>query len=60
MRSWNALPNVPLRVAGPVTAEFIACGITNFQAAGRDRQGLPYGSESGGFLRRPSIRQRNV
>jgi hypothetical protein len=43
MRSWDALPNVPLRVAGPVTAEFMARGITNFQAAGRYLQALPYG-----------------
>jgi hypothetical protein len=43
MRSWDALPNVPLRVAGPVTTEFIVRGITSFQAAGRYLQGLPYG-----------------
>jgi hypothetical protein len=43
MRSWDALPNVPLRVTGLVTAEFMARGITNFQAAGRYLQALPYG-----------------
>jgi hypothetical protein len=43
MRSWEALPNVPLRVAGPVTAEFMARDIADFQAAGRYLQGLPYG-----------------
>jgi hypothetical protein len=43
MRSWDALPNVPLRAAGPVSVEFIARGITNFQAAGRYLQALPYG-----------------
>jgi hypothetical protein len=43
MRSWDVLPNVPSRVAGPVTAAFMARGITNFQAAGRYLQALPYG-----------------
>jgi len=43
MRSWDALPNVPLRAAGPVSAEFMARGITDFQAAGRYLQALPYG-----------------
>lgn len=43
MRSWDALPNVPLKCAGPVTAAFIARGITDFHAAGRCLQALPYG-----------------
>jgi hypothetical protein len=43
MRSWDALPNVPLRVAGPVTTAFTARGIASFQAAGRYLQALPYG-----------------
>ncbi len=43
MRSWDALPNVPLKSVGPVTAAFMARGITDFQAAGRYLQALPYG-----------------
>ena len=43
MRSWDALPDVPLRVAGPVAAAFMARGMTHFQAAGRNLQALPYG-----------------
>ena len=43
MRSWDALPYVPLKCAGPVTAAFMACGITDFQAAGRYLHALPYG-----------------
>jgi hypothetical protein len=43
MNSWDALPHVPLQAAGPVSTEFIAHGIIDFQAAGRFLQGLPYG-----------------
>lgn len=43
MRSWDALPNVPLKIAGPVTAAFMDRGMTNFQSAGRYLQTLPYG-----------------
>ena len=43
MRSWDALPNVPLQLRGPVTVEFLARGIADFQAAGRYLQALPYG-----------------
>jgi hypothetical protein len=43
MYSWEALPGIPLRTAGPLSAEIIACGITDFQTAGRYLQALPYG-----------------
>lgn len=43
MRSWDALPKSFLTHAGPLSAEFIALGITDFQAAGRYLQALPYG-----------------
>lgn len=43
MRSWDALPNVPLQFDGPVTAALIARGISDFRAAGRYLQALPYG-----------------
>ena len=43
MRSWDALPKVSFKPAGPLTAEIIARGVTDFQAAGRYLQALPYG-----------------
>jgi len=43
MRSWDALPDAPLKFASSVTAEFMARGIANFQGAGRYLQALPYG-----------------
>jgi hypothetical protein len=43
MYSWEALPAIPLRAAGPMSAEIIARGITDFRAAGRYVQALPYG-----------------
>lgn len=43
MRSWDALPNIRLKCAGPVTAAILARGITDYQAAGRYLQALPYG-----------------
>jgi len=43
IRSWDALPNAPLQVAGPVTAELVARGIGDFRAAARYVQALPYG-----------------
>jgi hypothetical protein len=43
MDSWEVLPQVALQSAGPVSTEFIARGLTDFRAAGRYLQGLPYG-----------------
>jgi hypothetical protein len=43
MRSWDALPHSPLKPMGPLSAEFIALGITDVQGAGRYLQTLPYG-----------------
>jgi hypothetical protein len=43
MDSWDVLPQVALQSVGPVSAQFIARGITDFRAAGRYLQGLPYG-----------------
>ena len=42
MDSWDVLPQVALQAAGPVSTEFIARGLTDFRAAGRYLQGLPY------------------
>jgi len=41
--SWDLLPPVSLKPAGPLSAEIIARGITDFRAAGRYLQVLPYG-----------------
>jgi hypothetical protein len=46
MRSWDALPQVAFKPTGPLTAEIIARGITDFRAAGRYLQTLPYGRTS--------------
>jgi len=43
MRSWDALPARSLEPAGLVTAEITARGVTDFRAAGRYLQTLPYG-----------------
>ena len=43
MDSWDLLPPVSLKPAGLLSAEIIACGITDFRAAGRYLQALPYG-----------------
>jgi hypothetical protein len=43
MDSWDVLPQVALQSVGPVSVAFIARGITDFRAAGRYLQGLPYG-----------------
>ncbi|MBI3327868.1 MAG: hypothetical protein HYZ81_14350 [Nitrospinae bacterium] len=43
MRSWDALPPVSLKPAGPVAADLMAQGITDFREAGRYLQELPYG-----------------
>ena len=43
MYSWDVLPHVFLKPAGPLSAEIIASGITDFRAAGRYLQALPYG-----------------
>jgi hypothetical protein len=46
MRSWDALPDVILKPAGPFTAEIMARGVGDFRAAGRFLQNLPYGRTS--------------
>jgi hypothetical protein len=43
MDSWEVLPQVSFKPAGPLSAEIIACGITDFRAAGRSLHALPYG-----------------
>jgi len=43
MHSWDALPTVSFKPAGPLTAEIMARGITDLQVAGRYLQALPYG-----------------
>ena len=43
MDSWDVVPQVVLQSAGSVSTEFIARGLTDFRAAGRYLQGLPYG-----------------
>ena len=43
MYSWEALPHAALKSVGPLSTEILACGITDFRAAGRYLQGLPYG-----------------
>ena len=46
MQSFAALPNVPLQPGAEVTAHFLALGLTNFHAAARYVQQLPYGRTS--------------
>jgi hypothetical protein len=41
--SWDVLPPVSLQPAGPLSAESMARGSTDFRAAGRYVQALPYG-----------------
>jgi hypothetical protein len=43
MYSWDVLPHLFLKPAGPVTAEVIARGISDFRMAARYLQALPYG-----------------
>jgi hypothetical protein len=43
MHSWDALPQASFKPAGPLTAEIMAHGITDLQAAERYLQALPYG-----------------
>ena len=43
MYSWDVLPHVSLKSAGPLSTEIIARDITNFRVAGRYLQALPYG-----------------
>ena len=43
MNSWEGLPKTTLRSVGPLSAEVLASGITDFRAVGRYLQGLPYG-----------------
>lgn len=46
MYSWETLPKVSLRAAGPVTTEIMACGPDSFRTAGRYLHHLPYGRNS--------------
>ena len=46
MQSFTALPKVPLQPGAEVTARFLALGLTNFHAAARYVQQLPYGRTS--------------
>ncbi len=46
MQSFAALPNVPLQPGAEVTAHFLALGLSNFHAAARYVQQLPYGRTS--------------
>ena len=43
MRSWDALPDIPLEPGGPLTTAITARGVTDFRGAGRYLQALPYG-----------------
>lgn len=43
MRSWDALPDVSLTPAGPLSAACIALGLTDVRSVGRYLQALPYG-----------------
>jgi hypothetical protein len=43
MRSWDALPDVPLTPAGSVASQFLVRGVADFREAGRYLQALPYG-----------------
>ncbi len=43
MHSLDALPQASFKPAGPLTAEIMAHGITDLQAAERYLQALPYG-----------------
>jgi len=43
MRSWDALPDRPLKAAGDVTRGFLALGIEDYRAAARFIHHLPYG-----------------
>jgi hypothetical protein len=43
MDSWEVLPQVALQSIGPVSAEFIAHGLTDFRTAGHYLHELPYG-----------------
>ena len=43
MYSWDVLPRTPLEVVGPMSGEFTARGVEDFQSAGRYLQALPYG-----------------
>src|SRR5438876_5327339 len=43
MRSYDALPAVPLHPAGPVTAAFRRSGLSDLREAGRYLMDLPYG-----------------
>jgi len=46
MRSWPALPEVPLQPAGPIAVELITRSIADFRVAGRYLHHLPYGRNS--------------
>ena len=43
MQSWSALPAAALKNAGEVSADFLARGIVDYQAAGRFLHQFPYG-----------------
>jgi hypothetical protein len=43
MESWDDLPNFTLKTAGPLSAEIMARGVSDFRTAGRYLQKLPYG-----------------
>ncbi|MGH7767863.1 MAG: hypothetical protein ACREQP_10445 [Candidatus Binatia bacterium] len=43
MQSWEALPYSRLKPAGPLSAEIMARGVSDFRTAGRHLQKLPYG-----------------
>ena len=43
MCSWQALPELEIRMRGPITAAFLERDITDLQEAGRLLQLLPYG-----------------
>jgi hypothetical protein len=43
MRSWDALPEHRLRPAGPISAPFLARGITDYRNAALARRNLVYG-----------------
>jgi hypothetical protein len=43
MHAWEALPPEALKSVGLLSTAMLTCGITDFRAAGRYLQGLPYG-----------------
>ena len=43
MESWEAVPDVALKAAGPISDAFLRIGIDDFRTAARHVNGLPYG-----------------